>query len=232
MKSKKVSDEENDTYEDKKYYSYEELVADDMADNREWNNSLHPNQKKYPGMTRWQVLEANINPTLERMDKLTLSRYIGEKVPTTIRRNSTVRVAHEDWWLSGPEVLEQLQPNDYKVDAYYLPDDNGNPTDVYLFQGERYIDKVERVETYNRVMAEQTDEDVAIYIDQQKRISKFDKYVRDNKISKVAKATPTPTVVEETEDDIVLPLLTMPDEPEDYEWKPDMDSTRRALEDL
>lgn len=232
MKSKKISDEENDTYEDKKYYSYEELVADDMADNREWNNSLHPNQKKYPGMTRWQVLEANINPTLERMDKLTLSRYIGEKVPTTIRRNSTVRVAHEDWWLSGPEVLEQLQPNDYKVDAYYLPDDNGNPTDVYLFQGERYIDKVERVETYNRVMAEQTDEDVAIYIDQQKRISKFDKYVRDNKISKVAKATPTPTVVEETEDDIVLPLPTMPDDPEDYEWKPDMDNTRRAFEDL
>lgn len=129
-------------------------------------------------------------------------------------------------------MLEQLQPNDYKVDAYYLPDDNGNPTDVYLFQGERYIDKVERVETYNRVMAEQTNEDVAIYIDQQKRISKFDKYVRDNKISKVAKATPTPTVEEETEDGIVLPLPMMPDEPEDYEWKPDMDSTRRALEDL
>ena len=56
MKSKKVSDAENDTYEDKKYYSYEQLVAEDRADNAEWNNSLHPNQKKYPGMTRWQVL--------------------------------------------------------------------------------------------------------------------------------------------------------------------------------
>ena len=228
----KVSDETNHTYEDKRYYTFEELVADDRRDSAEWNNALHPNQKKYPGMTRWEVLAANVNPTLKPLDKLTLSRYVGERVETSVRRNSTVRVAHEDWWLSGPEVLEQLQPNDYKVDAYYLPDDNGNPTDVYLFQGERYIDKVERVETYNRVMAEQTDEDVAIYIDQQKRISKFDKYVRDNKISKVAKATPTPTVVEETEDDIVLPLLTMPDEPEDYEWKPDMDSTRRALEDL
>ena len=232
MKSKKVSDEENDTYEDKKYYSYEELVADDMADNREWNNALHPNQKKYPGMTRWQVLEANINPTLERMNKLTLSRYVGKKVPTTIRRNSTVRVAHEDWWLSGPEVLERLQPNDYKVTAYYLPDEEGKPTDVYLFQGERYIDKVERVETYNRVMAEQTDEDVAIYIDQQKRTSKFDRYVRDNRIAKVAKATPTPTVVEEAEDDIVLPLPTMPDEPESYGCNLDLDYASRGRESV
>ena len=27
-------------------------------------------------------------------------------------------------------------------------------------------------------------------------------------------------------------LFPVQDEPEDYEWKPDMDSTRRALEDL
>lgn len=206
MKSKKVSDAENDTYEDKKYYSFEELVADDRADNYEWNNSLHPNQKKYPGMTRWQVLVANINPTLERMDKLTLSYYLGERVETSVRRNSTVRVAYEDWWLSDPSVLEKLNPNDYKVTAYYLPDEDGKATDVYLFQGNRYIDKVERVETFNRVMAEQTDEDVAIFIDQQKRIAKFDKYIRDNAIPKlmVGKIAEQPEMPVET---ITLPAL-------------------------
>lgn len=207
MKSKKVSDEENDTYEDKKYYSYDELVADDMADNREWNHSLHPNQKKYPGMTRWQVLVANINPTLERMDKLTLSRYIGECVPTTIRRNSVVRVCYEDWWLSTPEVLEKLSPNNYKVDAYYLPDEDGKPGDVYLFQGERYIDKVERVVTYNRVMAEQTDEDIATYIDQQKRIAKFDAYMRENAIGEVRVGSALELPVQEKEE-LELPTLT------------------------
>lgn len=62
--SRKVFDEQNDTYEDKQYYSWDELVADDMRDVMEFNNSLHPNQKKYPGMTRWQVLEANMNRTL------------------------------------------------------------------------------------------------------------------------------------------------------------------------
>ena len=57
--SKKVFDALNDTYEDKQYYTWEELIADDMRDIQEFNNSLHPNQKMYPGMTRWQVLEAN-----------------------------------------------------------------------------------------------------------------------------------------------------------------------------
>lgn len=95
-------------------------------------------------MTRWDVLVANINPTLRKYDKLTLSRYIGERVETSIRRNSTVRVAYEDWWLSNTSVLERLETSNYKVTAYYLPDENGQPQDVYIFQGDRFIDKVER----------------------------------------------------------------------------------------
>ena len=180
VESKKISDENNDTWEDKRYYTFEELVADDRADNMEWNNTLHPNQKKHKGMTRWDVLVANINPTLQPLDKLTLSRYIGERVPTSVRRNSTVRVRHEDWWLSAPEVLEKLDPNNYKVTAYFLPDENGEPTDVYIFQDDRYIGKVEKVQTYNRVMAEQTEEDVANYIEQRKKVARTAAYVARN----------------------------------------------------
>lgn len=227
--SRKVSDEYNDTYEDKEYFSYEQLVADDRRDNAEWNNALHPNQKKYPGMTRWEVLVANINPTLQPYDKLTLSRYIGERVDTSIRRNSAVRVAYDDYWLSDTSVLERLQPNDYKVTAYYLPDDEGRPTDVYIFQGDRYIDKVEKVETYNRVMAEQTEEDIVNYIEQQKKISKFGKYVRDNAIGKVGVVTAQP-VVEETSESQVLPVAVPMDV--EVEWSPVASSIRSALEDF
>ena len=197
--SKKISDEENDTYEDKDYFSYEQLVAEDRADNLEWNNHLHPNQKKYPGMSRWDVLKANINPTLQRFDKLTLSKHIGESVETSIRRNSTVRVCYEDWWLSKTEVLEKLQPNNYNVTAYYIPDESGKPTDVYIFQGDRYIDKVERVETFNRVMAEQTEEDKVKFTEQQKKISSFNKFVKDNAIPKVGILKPTTEKVQEAE---------------------------------
>ena len=234
--SQKVSDETNELYEDKEYFSWDQLVADDRADCQEWNNSLHPNQKKYPGMTRWDVLVANINPTLKPLDKLTLSRYIGEKVETSVRRNSTVRVAYEDWWLSGTEVLEKLQPNDYKVTAYYIPDEEGKATDVYIFQGDRYIDKVEKVGTYSRVMAEQTDEDVANYIEQQKKIAKFGKYVKDNAIGKVGvtKHESVVTPFPEEEDIEVLepaaePLGTVAEQEEIYEPE---DSVMRALADF
>ena len=195
---KKVSDETNELYEDKEYFSWDQLVTDDRRDSYEWNHQLHPNQKKFPGMTRWDVLCERINPSLRPLDKLTLARYIGERVETSIRRNSTVRVAYEDWWLSSTSVLEKLRPNDYKVTAYFMPDEEGKPTEVYIFQGDKYIDHVERVQTYNRVLAEQTDEDVANYIEQQKKISSFKKYMRDHEIEGlgVLKPTESPSNVE------------------------------------
>lgn len=188
---KKVSDEWNDTYEDKEYFGFDELVADDRKDNWEWNHQLHPNQKMFPGMTRWDVLTERVNPMLQPLDKVTLARYIGERVETSIRRNSTVRVCYEDWWLSDTSVLEKLRPNDMKVTAYWMPDEDGKPTEVYIFQSDKYIDTVEKVETYNRVMAEQTDEDTVKYIEQRKKIAKFEKYVRENAIEEVGILKPS-----------------------------------------
>ena len=182
VESKKISDAGNDTWEDKQYFTFDELVADDRRDNYEWNHTLHPNQKKYPGMTRWDVLMEHINPNLRPFDAITLARYIGEKVETSVRRNSTVRVAYADWWLSKPEVLERLAPNNYKVTAYYLPDEDGKPQDVFIFQGDRFIDQVERVETYNRVMAEQTEEDRRKFYHQQKKVREFNTYVDNNMV--------------------------------------------------
>lgn len=187
----KISDETNELYEDKEYFTWEQLVADDRKDNEEWNNTLHPNQKMYPGMTRWQVLEANLNPNLLPYDARTLAYHIGERVETSIRRNSTVRVAHEDWWLSSTSVLERLEPNNYKVTACYLPDDEGAPQEVFIYQKGKYIDTVEKVNTYSRVMAEQTEEDQAAFVEQQKKIAKFNKYVEDNAIDRLGILKPS-----------------------------------------
>lgn len=218
---KKVSDSDNHTYEDRKYYTFEELVADDRRDCAEWNHTLHPNQKKYPGMTRWDVLVAKINPTLRPLDKLTLSRYIGERVETSIRRNSTVRVAYGDWWLSGPEVLEKLEPNNRKVTAYYLPDEEGKPTDVFLYQNDRYIDKVRPVETFNRVLAEQTEDDKRKNTEQNKIVSHFDKYLSDHAIGRVGVAPVRHEEEEEEAEELVLPTPSVQEETEETcEWQP------------
>lgn len=192
--AKKVFDELNDTYEDKQYYSWDELIADDMRDVMEFNNSLHPNQKKYPGMTRWQVLEANMNPTLQPLDKSVLARFIGEHVETSIRRNSYCRVAYTDWWLSDVSVLEKLASNNWKVDAYYLTDEAGAVKNVYIYQNDILIDELQNVGTFNTADCEQTEEDKAIFVEQQKKISGFNKWVTDNAIDRlgVMKATTAP----------------------------------------
>lgn len=227
VEQNKISDSSNHTWADKKYYTFDELVADDRRDCHEWNHSLHPNQKRYPGMSRWDVLVARLNPTLRPLDKLTLSRYIGERVETSIRRNSTVKVAYENWWISGPEVLERLEPNNYKVTAYYLPDNEGKPTDVYLYQGDKYIDKLIRIATYNRVMAEQTEADKAAFVEQQKYVSHFGKYLSEHAIPQVGKMAVRPTAPIEDEA-IELPQAEKQEDESFY--LPTADYSRMALE--
>ena len=181
--SLKVSDETNDLYEEKEYYTWEQLIAEDMSDVMEFNNRLHPNQKKYKGMTRWQVLVENMNPMLKPLDRAICARYVGEHVSTSIRRNSYCRVQGKDWWLSGVEVIEKLEPNNWKVDAYYLTNEEGEAVDVWIYQNDMMVDKLEDVGTFNTADAEQTDEDRTVFVEQQKKIAHFGAYVKRNDIA-------------------------------------------------
>lgn len=228
---RKVFDEQNDTYEDKQYYSWDELVADDMRDVMEFNNSLHPNQKKYPGMTRWQVLEANMNPNLEPINKAVLARFIGDHVETSVRRNSYCRVGYTDWWLSGTGVLERLAPNNWKVDAYYLTDDDGNITDVYIYQNGMLVDKLQDVGTFNTADCEQTDADRAVFVEQRKKISGFNAYVRDNAISSVGVSRVRPEQ-EKAVEAVELPSMDTESPVLQESFLPPEDYSRKGLDDL
>lgn len=180
----KVYDELNNTYKEKSY-TYEELVADDIRAIEEYNHELHPNQKMYPGMTRWDVLCARQNPELRPWDKSYLYRYIGEKTSTTIRQNMYVTVQYEQFGLPSPDVIEKLEPRNLKVDAYWLPDADGNVTEVYLWQGDEFICVCKPVTKYNEATAEQTEADKAAYVEQAKYVSRFDKMMKDGKIQPV-----------------------------------------------
>ena len=231
--SKKVFDELNDTYEDQEYYTWEQLIAEDLKDIEQFNQTLHPNQKKYKGMTRWQVLVENMNPTLRPLDRAICARYVGEHVSTSIRRNSYCRVQGKDWWLSEVEVIEKLAPNDFKVEAYYLTNEQGEATDVWIYQNDMMVDKLQDVGTFNTADAEQTDEDRAIFTEQQKKIAHFGKYVRDNAISRVGIMSKAPEAIEADTDETTgfaaesedIQPETMP---EAYQFKDEAD----ALADL
>ena len=210
-KEEKVYDEKNNTYK-VKTYSYEELVADDIRAIQTFNAQPHPNQKRYPGMSRWDVLCAHQNPNLAPWDKAVLYRFIGQHTETTIRQNTYCTVMYNQYGLPSPEIIEKLEPRNYKVDAYYLPDADGTINEVYIYQNGRYIATCKPVARYNENTAEQTEYDKAAYTEQSKYVALFDKMMKDGKIKRVgilakeeaklitevqAEAVPLPTQTEE-----------------------------------
>lgn len=210
-KEEKVYDEKNNTYK-VKAYSYEELVADDIRAIQTFNAQPHPNQKRYPGMSRWDVLCAHQNPNLAPWDKAVLYRFIGQHTETTIRQNTYCTVMYNQYGLPSPEIIEKLEPRNYKVDAYYLPDADGTINEVYIYQNGRYIVTCKPVARYNENTAEQTEVDKAAYTEQSKYVAQFDKMMKDGKIKRVgilakeeaklitevqAEAVPLPTQAEE-----------------------------------
>lgn len=183
-KEEKVYDEKNNTYK-VKAYSYEELVAYDIRAIQTFNAQPHPNQKRYPGMSRWDVLCAHQNPNLAPWDKAVLYRFIGQHTETTIRQNTYCTVMYNQYGLPSPEIIEKLEPRNYKVDAYYLPDADGTINEVYIYQNGRYIATCKPVARYNENTAEQTEYDKAAYTEQSKYVAQFDKMMKDGKIKRV-----------------------------------------------
>lgn len=183
-KEEKVYDEKNNTYK-VKTYSYEELVADDIRAIETFNAQPHPNQKRYPGMSRWDVLCAHQNPNLAPWDKAVLYRFIGQHTETTIRQNTYCTVMYNQYGLPSPEIIEKLEPRNYKVDAYYLPDADGTINEVYIYQNGRYIATCKPVARYNENTAEQTEYGKAAYTEQSKYVAQFDKMMKDGKIKRV-----------------------------------------------
>ena len=183
-KEEKVYDEKNNTYK-VKTYSYEELVADDIRAIQTFNAQPHPNQKRYPGMSRWDVLCAHQNPNLAPWDKAVLYRFIGQHTETTIRQNTYCTVMYNQYGLPSPEIIGKLEPRNYKVDAYYLPDADGTINEVYIYQNGRYIATCKPVARYNENTAEQTEYDKAAYTEQSKYVAQFDKMMKDGKIKRV-----------------------------------------------
>ena len=227
-KIEKVYDELNDTYKEKSY-SYEELVADDLKAIEEYNHELHPNQKMYPGMTRWDVLCSRQNPDLRPWDKSYLYRYIGEKTTTTIRQNMYVTVQYEQYVLPSPAVIGKLEPRNMKVDAYWLPDADGQVTDVYLWQGDEFICECKQLVRYNEATAEQTDADKEAYTEQAKYVSQFDSMMKESKIDKVVVIRPEEKEAIETAARSAIAVRQQVVQPDDEDFSEYMDASPYAV---
>lgn len=164
-------------------FQSQDIVADDLADIEKHNNELHPLQKTYPGMSRKDVFLENINPELEPIEQWHLFKFIGNETKTSIYNNDYIKLQEMNFELTDYNSLKRLKSNNYGVIAYWLPEDDGSIKTAYLYQDGKYIGEAANAtdRAYNENQVEQTEEDRANMLHQQKRISKFDKFIKDEK---------------------------------------------------
>lgn len=224
-KEEKVYDEYNNTYK-VKTYSYEELVADDIRAIQEFNNQQHPNTKRYPGMTRWDVFCQTQNPNLAAWDKHVLYRYIGECTETSIRQNMYCTVQYQQYRLPSPDVINRLAPRNNKVTAFYLPDIDGNISEVYIYQNDKYIATCGLLERYNEATAEQTEADKEAYTEQAKYVAQFDSMMKEGKIQKVSVSSRADVVAMDSIEVKPVSANVVDDGDEDYAEYMDMERIR------
>lgn len=207
-------------------YQPQTIIADDLADIEKHNNSLHPLQKTFPGMTRKEVFMKYVNPDLEAIDKSYLYQYIGNETETSIYNNDYCPVQEMDFWLRSYDDLRRLKPNNNKVTAYWLPEKDGSINTVYLYQDGTYIGEAYNSTTYhyNEFAIERTEggEDEANMLHQNKRNAKFDKVIRNRRDE-------IPTVIYETPEqqehrkNVVPEIIEESKQPLNYDGYDDLD---------
>jgi hypothetical protein len=194
------------------------LIAEDQEINMEYNHSLHPNQKLYPGKTRWQVLLENMNPDLGRPQKHKLFRYMGIKTETSIRNNDFAKVMYKRYLIDNLSAIQRLKPGNYSVEAYYVPERDGSISEVYMYQGDTFITRGTMAEQYNEAKMERTAEDERIRIEQSKRKAHYFKNEREGIEEKITRkldiSKPDPELIGNLTPEVII----VPDpEPEDFE---------------
>ena len=156
-------------------YEFDDLVADDIYSIHYHNNQQHPS---HPGKTRLQVLREMINPKLSGPVMRIVLKNIGNRTETSVRNFDFVRVNYKEYRISD-QALNLLKPNNYEVTAYWLPDENGDVKDVYLYQGDVFICQANLIETYNEAFVERTALDEEIRIEQEKHNAHVRKRIKD-----------------------------------------------------
>lgn len=213
----------------------EQIIAEELESIARYNNSLHPNQERHPGKTRWQVLMENMHPSLVEPNTAIILHEIGQHTTTSLRNNDYVRVQYENYAIESYDILAALQPNNYTIEAYYLPDEQGIIADIYLYQENRYLGKASRIERYQEAKIERTERDEQIRQQQSKRQAIYhamEKKARSDKYHKIEFVKPEVAVSMNNVDPVIID--TSPQQCDDWDalTQSDDNIVKRAINSL
>ncbi|MBS1642744.1 MAG: hypothetical protein JST94_11940 [Bacteroidetes bacterium] len=154
-------------------YSFNEIVANIEAVINEWNNQMHPDQNKYAGLTRWQVLEQHQNPQLTKPYLPAIAKYIGISRPSTINRTE-VKAFNKKFI-----VPASMLKNNTTVNAFAIPDKTGVINEIYLYEGDEFLCTATDKGAFNESKTERTERDELNRRVQGEHTAKFDAIVKN-----------------------------------------------------
>ncbi|MBC7078814.1 MAG: hypothetical protein H5T92_11010, partial [Synergistales bacterium] len=123
----------------------------------------------------------------------------------------------------------------YSVEAYYLPDENGEIAEVFMYQGETYLGRATRIERYQEAKIERTERDEQIRMEQSKRQAIYHSMEKKLKQQKFRKVEIVRTESSNTHNDLVPVIIdTSYSEPDNWDYlsKSDNDIAARAKDSL
>lgn len=137
-------------------YTFEEIC--EMAENsiNEYNDAPHPDQKKYPGMSRLDVFLSNQHPQLLPINWRDVSRWVGHSVTTSVNRGQVI--ANNQRFLLEDVAMMDKTGQGRELKAYWF-NHNQNRNTIYLYDGEEYLGEARTKPRFHKGRLEQTSED-------------------------------------------------------------------------
>lgn len=138
--------------EEKVEYSFEEICEICIDNITKYNNSLHPDENRFPEKTRIQVFLENQNPKLLPIHRNEVARWVGKSVITSVNRGE-VKANSKKFILPSPEFMDKTGIGSECI-AYWLTDDF-----IYLYKNDEFVCELGLKPKFHKAKIEQTSED-------------------------------------------------------------------------
>lgn len=176
----KANDEYNDRYKSSVYdYDFAVQIYEQIFD--AYNNAPNSNPKLYGNKSRLEVLKTCVHPAITPVDMVSLTRWCGRSVRTSINRG--LFHANYSKYEVSPEVQDRLRGRDAKIEAYWWDNEDGEmDIDImHLYQDDVYLEACHRVIPYQVSKLERSSEDVRLFAQQRLRLKEWDQVVEERR---------------------------------------------------
>lgn len=143
--------------EEKVEYSFEQICEMVIENILEYNNDLHPNQKKFLGKSRIEVFMEHQHPKLLPINWRDVARWVGFSTKTSVNRGE-VKANNQTFLLPSPELMDKTGIG-AECRAYWFRHGEGEENTIYLYRNDEFVCEMTNKPTFHKARIEQTEAD-------------------------------------------------------------------------